>query len=449
MEIKKIFAALSAAALILSAAVIGYAADDVIFESGKTEATGTAVDLDGWGEELFTRAIFEADVQFKDVDSGITLRNGDNTKGGTSIRAVMRNDVLTMAAYGGVEGNYIYYNPIDTEAIYHIKLIGTYGTSNGMIDMVADKLDENGNAVETKNAYLILMNEMYASSNVGPEHIRVEANTVVDNVKVTVLKPDSLEFVTLPETITAGSKIELGARFMREGEELEYAAPITYTADGEGIAVFADGIKVDANAPEQEFTITAASGDMTATAKMQVVSSDIFTINTALISEDGKTLEAVNAIKNYFYNGNAVFVVTAYDENGILHDAFVKSVNAKAIPTKTDTDIILGYTLPEAFNADTWTIEINAWSASDTCDVPNADGEYIPVRAFFEENGGAVEWIGEHKTVVGMLNGKTAVMQTDNSSVFVDGEKTELANAPYISDDWSTYAGSSLAELFR
>ena len=449
MEIKKILAAISAAAVILSAAVIGYAADEVIFDSGRTEATDAAVDLDGWGEELFTKAIFEADVQFKEAGSGITLRNADNTKGGTSIRAVMRNDVLTMAAYGGVEGNYIYYNPIDTEATYHITLIGTYGTSNGMIDMVAEKLDENGNVVETKNAYLILMNEMYASSNVGPEHIRVEANTVVDNVKVTVLNPDSLAFVAPPETVTAGSTTGLSAKFYREGEELEYAAPITYTTDGEGVSISSDGIlTVSADAPEQEFTVTAASGDVTATAKMQVVSSDIFTINTVLISEDGSTIEAVNAVKNYFYNGNAVFVVTAYDENGILRDSFAKTVNAKAIPTKTDTDIILGCTLPEEFNSETWTIEINAYSASDTANVPEVSGD-IPVRAFFEENGGAVEWIGEHSVITAMLNGKTAVMQTGSNEIFVDSVKHILSSAIYIADDWRAYISGEIADILR
>lgn len=449
MEIKKILAALSAAAVILSAAVIGYAADDVIFESGRTEATDAAVDLDGWGEELFTRAIFEADVQFKDVNSGITLRNADNTKGGTSIRAVMRNDVLTMAAYGGVEGNYIYYGDVDTEKTYHIELIGTYGASNGMIDMVVETLDENGNVEDTRNAYLILMNEMYASSNVGPEHIRVEANTVVDNVKVTVLKPDSIKFVSPPQTVTAGSTTELKAKFYRQREELDYNAPIEYGTTLAQGTVSKDGIlTVEADAPEQEFFVAAKYGDLATTTSIQVVSSDIFTINTALISEDSKTLEAVNAVKNYFYNGNAVFVVAAYDENGILRDAFVKSVNAKAIPTKTDTDIILGYALPEAFNQDTWTIEINAYGASDAADIPEVSGD-IPVRAFFEENGGAVEWIGEHKTVVGMLNGKTVVMQINSLPVFIDGEAHNFKLVPYISDDWSTYIDSSLAELLK
>ena len=448
MEIKKIFTALSVTAVMFMTASAGFAADDVIYESGRTEAADNYIDLDGWGYELFTRSTFETDVQFKGIDSGITLRSADNTKGGTSIRAVDRNGTLTMAAYGGVEGNYIYYNAIDTEATYHITLIGNYGVANGMIDMIVDRLDENGEVAESKTSYLILMNEMYASSGVGPEHIRVEANTVVDNVKVTVLKPDSIDFVSPPGTVTAGSTTQMQAKFYRDGAELEYDAPIEYTAQGEGISISTDGIlTVSADAPEQDFAVTAKSGDMTANVQMQVVSSDIFTINSALFNEEGTTLEAVSAVKNYFYNNSAVFVITAYDESGILKDCFVKNINAKAVPLKNETDIILGYTLPESFDPDTWTLEIRAWGGSEACEVISVDGEFA-VRRFFESQGGAVEWIGEHSVVAGMLNGKNAVLQIGNENVFINGERFEMP-APYITKEWLTYADGYLAELMK
>ena len=448
MEIKKIFTALSVTAVMFMAASVCFAADEVVFESGRTEAKDNFVDLSGWGYELFTRSTFEADVQFKDIDSGITLRSADNTKGGTSIRAVDRNGTLTMAAYGGVEGNYIYYNAIDTEATYHITLIGNYGVANGMIDMIVDKLDENGEVVESKTSYLILMNEMYASSGVGPEHIRVEANTIVDNVKVTVLKPDSMDFVSPPDTVTAGGTTQLQTKFYRDGAELLYDSPVLYSSSGEGISISEDGIlTVSADAKEQDFTVTAKSGGITATVQMQVVSSDIFTINSAMFNEEGTTLEAVSAVKNYFYNNNAVFVITAYDDNGILNDCFVKNVNAKAVPLKTETDIILGYTLPESFDPDTWTLEIRAWGGSEACEVLPIDGEFA-VRDFFEAQGGAVEWIPEHRVVSGMLNSKNAVLQIGNENFFINGERYEMP-APYISEDWLTYADGYLAELMK
>ena len=451
MEIKKILAAALTVGVVAACAASAYAADDVIYESGRTETTSAAVDLDGWGEELFTKAIFEADVQFKAPDAGITLRSADNKKGGTSIRAVMRNDVLTMAAYGGVEGNYIYYNPVDTNATYHIKLIGTYGTANGIIDMVAETLGENGEVTETKNAYLILMNEMYASSGVGPEHIRVEPNTVVDNVKVTVLKPDTIEFVSPPQTVTAASATQLQTRFLREGEPLEYDSAVEYAVTGAGASITADGqLTVPEGANEGDtITVTAKSGGMSAETTITVASSDIFTLNTALMSEDGKTLEAVNAVKNYFVNGNAVFAAAVYDDAGVLKGCFTKSVPAKSVPLKTATDINLGYTLPEEFNPDAWTIEIYAWSDSEPCDVPEVYENEIAVRKFFEDNGGAVEWLGEHETVAGMLNGHTALMQTGSEIVYVDGERYTLPIAVYIDDAWTTRAHSKLVGLMR
>lgn len=65
---------------------------------------------------------------------------------------------------------------------------------------------------------------------------------------------------------------------------------------------------------------------------------------------------------------------------------------------------------------------------------------------FFENNGGAVEWLAEHRTVAGMLNGKTAFMQIDNPAVFIDGKNNILSSAPYISDDMR-YAGEELFSL--
>ena len=123
-------------------------------------------------------------------------------------------------------------------------------------------------------------------------------------------------------------------------------------------------------------------------------------------------------------------------------------MNAKAVPIKSETDIILGYSLPEGFNPDTWTLELYAWGESEKCDVPAVDGEF-GVRSCFEGLGGAVEWIGEHRVVAGMLNNKTAVLQIANKNVFVDGERFEFDFAPYISEQGSTQVWATLLDLMR
>ena len=436
MELKRLLLAAAAAAALMIP-VSAHAADEIIYEHGRAETADTYTDLDGWGRELYTKCFFEADVQFRAPGSGITLRSADNERDGTSIRAVMRNDKLTLAADGGTGSYYIYYIELDPETVYHIKLTGSYGVSGGGVDMTVDTLDKDGNAVDTKDYYMILMNKMFASSGVGPEHIRVEANTAADNIRVTELRPDALRIVSPPAAITPGSSTVINARPQRQGADIGYDIPITYSVSGEGITIAADGtLTAAADAPEQTFTVTAKSGGMEDSADITVMSGDIFTIDRAVLNEDGTVLEALSVTKNYFFDGTAVFVVMVYSPDGTLCDSFVKYAPAKAIPQRKETEIAMGYALPEGAENDT--IEIRAWSAAPETKVPEPEGGSIMVRRFFEDNGGAVEWIGERRTVVGMLDAKTTVMQLGTPVIFVDGAAIEQAAAPYLDENDNT-----------
>lgn len=435
MEIKKMFisAAIAAATLIPASA---QAADEVIYEHGKVETDAEYTDLDGWGRELFTRCIFEADVQFTAPGSGITLRSQDNEKGGTSIRAVMRNDKLTLAADGGT--SCIYYIDLDPALTYHISLIGSYGVSNGEIDMTVDTYGSDGSIADTKSYYMILMNNMYASSGVGPEHIRVEANTIADNIRVTELRPDGIRLIAPPTTVTPGSVTQLAARPQREGADLDYPMDISYSFTGEDAAISAEGaLTIAADAPEGAVTVTASGGGMTDSAEIRVVSGEIFSITGAVMNEDETVIEGLRVVKNYFFDGTAAFVITVYDADGTLRDSFVKYIQAKAITAKTEAEIAIGYILPSGVDNDT--IEIQAWSAAPASAAPAPEGE-TAVRAFFESNGGAVKWIEPHRVVVGMLNAKTWVMQIGNPVMFVDGNAITTKLVPYINSEGRTIA---------
>lgn len=441
---KKLIGIVGTIMLVMSLFSAAYAADEVIYEGGFTETKSEAKDLDGWGKEIFTKCIFEADVQFKELGSGITLRSADNMRGGTSIRAVDRNGVYTLAADGGTGAYFIYYIPLDPDTWYHIKLIGNYGVQNGMVDMVVDTYDKDKNIIDTKNYYVILMNEMYASSGVGPEHIRVEAGTCVDNVKVTEMKPDSIKLSIPSNTVTPGSKVDISAKTYRDGSAFQYDCEILYKVSGTGVTVSEDGIlSVAENAPEQAFTVEAVSGDMKDIVEMKVASGDVFTVTSAVFDKDYKALEEIRAVKNYYYNDEAVFVVTVYDGSGVLKEAFIKNVPSGAVTVGEESSIMLGYTLPQEFDMSSWQIEIRSWSASGKTSVEFVSDGSIPIRKVFEENGGAVEWLADRSTVVGMMNGKTAVLQVGNGRAYIEDAVIEMKNVPYIVDG-STYVDSEI-----
>ncbi len=443
MEVKKYITALCAAAAVICTAAAAAAADEVIFEYGKAEAGDRSVSLGGWGRELQTRCIYEADVRFGKEGSGFMLCSADDTKTGTTIRAVDRNGKLTLAADGG-NGSYIYYIELDTEKWYHIELYGSFGTNTGMIDMNVGIYDDNMNITETKNYYMILMNDMFASSGVGAEHIRIEPGTEVNNVKVTELRPDSIKLEIPSDTVAQGGSVQLTVKAQRNGEALDYPMPVSYVVTGSGITVDENGlITVSDTAPIQTFGISVSGGGFEDSAQMSVVSDDIFTINTAVFNEQGTVLEQINTVKNYFYDDTAVFTVAVY-RNGILADVFTKYVPANAIEMKKEVPVVMGYTLPDWFDSDSCVIEIRVRSAGGKCAVPQVSGD-IAMRALFEENKGAVEWIDEHKTVAGMLNGKTVFLQIGNTNAYIDGAELALQSAPYIQND-RTYIPAELVQ---
>lgn len=453
MEIKKLLISLTVpAVLLMSAAAVG-AADNVVYEnSGTISASQEKAEQISWGNELYTKCVLDADVKFDGEGSGITLINADGTKDGTSIVAVNRNDKLTMAASG--MGSYIYYIEVDTEKTYHLSITGVYGVQNGIVDMRVDTYAEDGSIEASKDYFMILMQSMYASSGIGPAGVRIEPGTKVSNLRMTELVPDAMDFVAPPAAVQPGSTTQLDVRLSREDSGLEYPADIHYSVEGEGAAISADGIlTVDKTAPEGVIKVSASAdnekwGTLTAEAEISIVSSDIFTLNNAVFSEDGTVLEEITAVRNYFYDGTAAFVVSVYDGDGTLCGSFVKYVPVKAINSNKETPVVLGYTLPEGFEKDSCTIEINVWSQGEKCTKPELS-EAVAVRKLFEENGGAVAWIEPHRTVAGMLNGKTVILQIGNSTAYIDGTSMELTSAPYIADESTYVEGSVINAVFE
>lgn len=452
MEIKKLFIAAAIPAMLIMSAAAAVAADNAVYENSSIISASEKAEQISWGNELYTKCILDADVKFGGEGSGITLINADGTKDGTSIVAVNRNDKLTMAANG--MGSYIYYIEVDTEKTYHLSITGSYGVPNGIVDMRVDTYDENGAVAESRDYFMILMQNMYASSGVGPAGVRIEPGTTVSNLCMTELIPDKIDFVAPPSAVQPGSSTQLDVKLSREGSVLEYPTDIRYSAEGEGAAISSDGIlTVDAAAPEGIIKVRAEADDakwgiLTDETEISVVSSDIFTLNNAVFNEEGTVLEEITAIKNYFYDGTAAFVVSVYNNESALCGSFVKYVPVKAISSNKETPIVLGYTLPEGFDKDNYTIEINVWSQGEKCSKPEIEDK-TAIRKLFEENGGAVKWIESHRTVAGMLNGKTILLQIGNNTAYIDGSSAKLESAPYITDGSTYVEGSLVSSMFE
>ena len=415
-------------------AVTVHAADETIYVNDEgVSASDTAQELSGWGYEISDTCFYEADVKFGGEGAGFTLVNKDGTKGGTSIRAMYKGDALTLCADGGTGSYFIYYIPVDTEKWYHIKLIGSYGVENALVDMVVDTYDAEMKIEDTKNYYVILMNQMYASSGNAPEHIRVEANTEVKNMKVTRLVPDEIRINTPSDVLPAGTSVDLTVKAYREGAELNCELDTEYTVSG--AAVMENGrltVNPDAE-PGSSVSVKAKCGEIENSAEFTVVSDKALEICGAYIDEATNKVSAVDAKKNFYTAGSCVIVVNVYTNEGVLADSFVKPFNGGAVETGTVTKLPIDYALPEGMSINDCAVEISPW-VTGSGDAPTLSG-VTAVRSFFEENNGSVEWNGEYRSITAAAGDSVYVMQIGNKDMYINGEKVLSETAPYIEND--------------
>lgn len=423
-----------------------------------------SADLPGWGGELQSECIWEADVKFTQAGAGFSLVSADGQRFGTCVRALERDGKLTLAMDGGTGSYYIWYQEVDKDTWYHVKLMGKYGAADGMIDLVFETYGADGKVTDSKSYYVILMNDMYASSGVGPEHIRVEPETCIDNVKVTKLCPDALQ-IKLPATsIRQGSTVRLDVQALREGSPfgaLEEA--VTYTiADAagnpvEGITVEDGILKIGKQVQPQIISLTAQSMGLRAQKNIQVAPENPFEIVQVMFNEDYTVLEELQLNKTSAYNGAAQMVGMLYDASGSLESTVVKKIHAGLIE-EGEQVLPVDYPLPESFDKETWKLKIGIWSTGEEAisieKGPVAlaqqpfeeEGQlFVPVRAFFDKTGGSVEWVEDTRTVVALAGNQSAAFQIGHNKAFLGEEKKELS-LPVVIREGSTYVPAGFFE---
>lgn len=433
------------------------------YRSGKQ-----AVDLPGWGEELQSECIWEADVKFTREGAGFSLVSADGQRFGTCVRALNRDGKLTLAMDGGTGSYYIWYQQVQPDTWYHVKLIGKYGAADGMIDLVFDTYGADGQIVESKSYYVILMNDMYASSGVGPEHIRVEPETCIDQVKVTKLCPDELRLKMPSDMVRQGSAVRIDLQTLRKGRPFGTAgAEAVYgVTDGEGNPV--DGVtvennllKVDGFVQPQNLLLKAEWEGLKAEKEIQVVPEKPFDILRAVFNEEYTVLEELELNKNGTYNGKAQMVGLLYDSDGLLQETLVKKVHGELIEEGKQT-LPVNCSLPEWFEPETSRLQLGIWSGGEA-EVSIEKGFFpltqppvieegqllLPIRAFFEQAGGSVEWLEDTRTVIALAGNQAAVFQIGNSQAFLAGDRSSMPVPAIIRDGYSYVPAECLAEMFH
>lgn len=221
-------------------------------------------DMGGIDADTSEDYMWEADIKFDALYSGFTIKDKGNKKSDTCVRRYDEEDGTSKLAIQTGGSAYTRYDVIDTEAWYHITLIGQFGTT-APLKMEVYKW-EDGN--------LTLVNEydnINKRNNVAAAYLAIQPNTSVDNVKITKLGADTLTVSTLPvgtTQINANSSVNMQFTATRNGRDInkpevewkvfENDSEIT---DG-SVTVNASGeVKAAADCTDKNVTVKAISAE--------------------------------------------------------------------------------------------------------------------------------------------------------------------------------------------
>lgn len=159
--------------------------------------------------------MWEADVLFSAVGSGFTISGGG--KAGTCVRRYdgKKGNTPVIAVQTG-STSFTSYDEIDTEAWYHIQLIGSYGTSDFVMMRIYKWVD---GSMQFVNEY----ENVNKRNNAAAQFIAVEANTGVDNIRITKIGADELAIDTVPQNLTelyAGNSALMKFSATRQGRSI-------------------------------------------------------------------------------------------------------------------------------------------------------------------------------------------------------------------------------------
>ncbi|MBR0366107.1 MAG: hypothetical protein IJH94_04825 [Clostridia bacterium] len=179
-----------------------------------------------------------------------------------------------------------------------------------------------------------------SSSNIKFSVLNVNDGIALDNIRILKIKSDAIELKTTTNTIFAGQSVQGSYTVSRQGTQLTYfpSDNITWALlDENGSALADDTISIDStglvtttSATEEQtifLKVTATDSGVYDTQPITIKGSDLFKITGIGVSEDGNAVTELKVQKDFFYNGDVVFIITAYDENNRMIATATRSVH--------------------------------------------------------------------------------------------------------------------------
>lgn len=306
--------------------------------------------------------IIQADMNFADENSGIKLRNSGNTKEGGQI-ARQGNKIGRV----GSGNKFLAIASGDADSWYHIEIIARCGGDSAYGKVYIYKYDENGALVnpddQTSNKPAEGTLDLRTMSSQSFNHIQVQTGTGIDNMRILKLVPDAVNMELPANTVFAGGNVQTSYSVSRKGVEIPsfpvsrltwaiYDSEDKYPIDSDLIKIDARGlVTVDATAGEQTVyvRVTSSEGEIYKSLPLEIKGSNIFTVTGFGVNEDNTAITELRVEKNFFYNGDVVFVVAMYDTNGVLMNVATRNMRDNTLSLGENRISIDDIELPESF----------------------------------------------------------------------------------------------------
>lgn len=327
--------------------------------------------------------VWEMDIRFDDNLSGFTPKNQAVSKVGNLGTCVRRKDeggksYLAIQTSGSA---YSKLKEISPDSWYRIALRGFYGkpkssgdiqpVEGSFIDLYIAEYDENGMLGEVEK-----FENVNRRNDTWPRRLYAENGTSIDNVLVYAVAPGKVEISALnnPAEIFAKNTLQFTTKILTSTDE---AMPVVengvryevYRSDGslllDGVTVSDTGLMtVAGDVAEQDIKIRAISrlaDSAYGEYGIHIKAIDSVVIEKLGFNEDFSQIVNITANINQEFETGIVFIVSVYDQNGVMKKSYSKALEADDIDTSKVMKININGDLPTDFNKDTDTIKVFVW----------------------------------------------------------------------------------------
>lgn len=351
--------------------------DEIVFTDAGEDVSNANITSGSWDDSHyyyipeFTRLnsvgaltqdiVIQADIQFKEENSGIALGNSgtDLKVGGQILRQGNRIGKV------GSGNKFTGFTDANAESWYHVEIIARCAGSGSAYYAKAyvyeyvdgERVNPDNHESDKPAEGSLDLRTIQTSSKIF-DHIEVNAGTGIDNIRIMKLVPDQINLTLSADTIFAGAKATATCAVLRRGVEIpSYPSDkiLWGSDDRDNVKITNGEIETDALMDEKTVTIYAVlDGNSTVrgTAELNIIGNDMFTITGFGLAEDNDNqISELRVRKNFYYNGDVVFIVALYDTNNALTQVAVRTMHDNTLGVGENSISIDPINLPSDFGA--------------------------------------------------------------------------------------------------